>query len=242
MLCPAKKTPIPAHPTVNDMCGKLLQVFYQGIDKVSKVVDNTCSPEEDPPDESERESKAEGVEGAVGEGGGDGTTEPAEDPLPKEDDEPEENGEGESHELTDEELAARCPQLLVSCSIYGLNSYRARNPKIPGTLLLLCFCGSQTRRNNAWFFTEIVIWQMNYCRSILSGQFSITSVACFPRERMRAVSLATTAIMFCSCLLISLLPGIGVSYWLMQSRRRCSTTFGEDSLSATSSQWPPCSP
>lgn len=101
---------------------KLLQVFYQGIDKVSKVVDSKCSPDEDPPDESEREPKAESAEGAVGEGGGDGTTEPAEDTPPKEDDEPEENGEGESHELTDEELAARCRGLLVCCRIYSLKS------------------------------------------------------------------------------------------------------------------------
>lgn len=109
MLCPAKKTLKPSVPYGKYCARKLLQVFYQGIDKVSKVVDKPLLLDEDPPDESEREAKAEGAEGVVGEGGGDGTTEQAEDPSPKEDDEPEENGEGENHELTDEELAARCP-------------------------------------------------------------------------------------------------------------------------------------
>lgn len=123
VLCPAaRNTRNPAYPTVNDVCGKLLQVFYQGIDKVSKVVDKHFLPDEDSPDDSERDAKVEGAEGVVGEGGGDGTIEPAEDPPAKEDDEPEENGEGENHELTDEELAARCRYTcLVCCGFKRLN-------------------------------------------------------------------------------------------------------------------------
>lgn len=85
-----------------------MQVFYQGIDKVSKVIENPVSPDDDPPDDAEREEKGEAGEDGTGEGGGDGTTEPAEDSPAKEDDELDENGDGEKHELTDEELAARC--------------------------------------------------------------------------------------------------------------------------------------
>ena len=84
-----------------------MQVFYQGIDKVSKVIENPVSPDDDPPDDAEREEKGEAGEDGTGEGGGDGTTEPAEDSPAKEDDELDENGDGEKHELTDEELAAR---------------------------------------------------------------------------------------------------------------------------------------
>ena len=83
----------------------MLQVFYQGIDKVSKVIDKPSLCEE-PLEEPERDEKGEGP--LVGDDGGDGTTEPAEDSPTKEDDEPDETGEGEKHEMTDEELAARC--------------------------------------------------------------------------------------------------------------------------------------
>lgn len=97
----------PSNPD-DDACWTWLQVFYQGIDRVSKVVDEPFLPDEDPPDGSDRGANAEGAENVVAEGGGDGTTEPADDPAAKDDDEPEENGERETHELTDEELAARC--------------------------------------------------------------------------------------------------------------------------------------
>lgn len=89
---------------------ELLQVFYQGIDKVSKVVEKPSSCDE-PLDDAEREGKGEGAEGVVGDDSGDGM--PAEDSPTKEDDEPDENGEGEKHEMTDEELAARCGCCLV---------------------------------------------------------------------------------------------------------------------------------
>lgn len=82
------------------------QVFYQGIDKVSKAVDEPPPPDDDP--SVDGEPKAEGAEGeAGGEGGGDGAADAAEDPPTKEDDEAEEE-EVEKVEMTDEELAARC--------------------------------------------------------------------------------------------------------------------------------------
>lgn len=87
-------------------------MFYQGIDKVSKVVDKLSSCDE-PLDDAEREGKGKGPEGAVGDDGGDGTAEPVEDSPTKEDDEPDESGEEEKHEMTDEELAARCGYCLV---------------------------------------------------------------------------------------------------------------------------------
>lgn len=83
-------------------------MFYQGIDKVSNVLEKPFVPDDEPPDDTEREEKGEGGDDAAGEGGGDGTTEPAEDPPAKEDDEVDETGDAEKHEMTDEELAARC--------------------------------------------------------------------------------------------------------------------------------------
>lgn len=83
-------------------------MFYQGIDKVSRVIETPVSPDDEALDDTERGGKGEGGEDVGGEGGGDGTTEPAEDSPAKEDDELDENGDGEKHEMTDEELAARC--------------------------------------------------------------------------------------------------------------------------------------
>lgn len=90
----------------------LLQVFYQGIDKVSRVIETPFSPD-DPPDDAEREEKGADGEDIAGAGGGDGATEPAEDSPAKEDDEQAENGDGENREMTDEELAARCADVFV---------------------------------------------------------------------------------------------------------------------------------
>lgn len=99
----------------------LPQVFYQGIDKVSTVLEEPLVADDDPPDDIEREDKGEGAEEVAGEGGGHGTTEPAEDPPAKEDDEPDENGDGEKLEMTDGELAARCRCCVLCRGLYRLS-------------------------------------------------------------------------------------------------------------------------
>lgn len=85
-------------------------MFYQGIDRVSKV-QNLPLSEDEPQDGADVETKTEGVEvaeGAVNDGG-DNTIEANEDPATKDDDEQEEDaGDGNDKEMTDEELAARC--------------------------------------------------------------------------------------------------------------------------------------
>eukprot|EP00903_Cladosiphon_okamuranus_P015249 g14093.t1 len=100
------------------------KVFYQGIDKVTKVIETPVLPDDEPPDDTEREEKGEGGEDVAGEGRGDGTTEPAEDAPTKEDDELEENGDGEKHEMTDEELAARCVVLVDAVTTTVFNYVR----------------------------------------------------------------------------------------------------------------------
>lgn len=91
-----------------------IQVFYQGIDKVSKVIQNTPSSEDEPQDDADGEPTTEGaggVDGAAVEGG-DNPTETTEDPVAKDDDGQEEDGgDGNDKEMTDEELAARCEGL-----------------------------------------------------------------------------------------------------------------------------------
>lgn len=86
-----------------------LQVFYQGIDKVSKAVENRTSSGDEPRDDPDGEAKTEGAEGGVVDGEGDVSAEAIDDPPPKDDDEQDEDaGQSESKEMTDEELALRC--------------------------------------------------------------------------------------------------------------------------------------
>ncbi|CBJ30911.1 Dynein heavy chain family dynein heavy chain [Ectocarpus siliculosus] len=98
------------------------KVFYQGIDKVSKAVDEPPPPDDDP--SVDGEPKAEGAEGeAGGEGGGDGAADAAEDSPTKEDDDAEEE-EVEKVEMTDEELAARCVILVDAVTTTVFNYVR----------------------------------------------------------------------------------------------------------------------
>lgn len=84
-----------------------LQVFYQGIDKVSKAAENQLLSQDDQQDDPDGEVKAVVTEGANAEEGGDTTADAAEDP-PKDDEDQDEDREGEAKEMTDEELAVRC--------------------------------------------------------------------------------------------------------------------------------------
>lgn len=86
--------------------GTILQVFYQGIDKVSKALEH--SPHEDEPQGGlEGEGSTNGGEGGTAEGG-DAVAEDIEAPAKKDEDDQDEDAEGEATEMTDEELAARC--------------------------------------------------------------------------------------------------------------------------------------
>lgn len=85
-----------------------MQVFYQGIDKVSNAVVKPSPSEDEPLDDPEGETKPEGADTTPAEGEG-GTTTDAPEGLPGKDEEEqdEDGGEGEHEEMTDEELAIR---------------------------------------------------------------------------------------------------------------------------------------
>lgn len=96
------------------MWRNILQVFYQGIDKVSNVVEKKSSPEAEPQEDHEGEAKPGGADADTAEGGGDATADAAEDlPVKDDDEQDEDGGAGEATEMTDEELAARCRESMV---------------------------------------------------------------------------------------------------------------------------------
>lgn len=80
-------------------------MFYQGIDKVSRVIGTSSSAEDDLLDDHEGD---EGDANPDGTEGGDAPTEATEDPQAKDDAEQDDDGGGgEKPEMTDEELAVR---------------------------------------------------------------------------------------------------------------------------------------
>lgn len=84
-----------------------VQVFYQGIDKVSKTEQKPSGSEEDPSDGADGDPTSASNDALSVEGGGDNVAEDAGD-AGKEDEEQEEDGtSGEIKEMTDEELASR---------------------------------------------------------------------------------------------------------------------------------------
>lgn len=134
------------------------KVFYQGIDKVSKAVDEPPPPDDDP--SVDGEPKAEGAAGeAGGEGGSDGAADAAEDPPTKEDDDAEEE-EVEKVEMTDEELAARCAE--SSCVCF--------TPRLCCDWILRVWRNAQSAANNdhgsvfaAQFVSQESEWDKHFC-------------------------------------------------------------------------------
>lgn len=83
------------------------QVFYQGIDKVSKTVQKPSQPGEEQPDDADGELKFDSAEATSVEGGSDNVAEEAGDAGKEAEEQDEDGTSGEAAEMTDEELASR---------------------------------------------------------------------------------------------------------------------------------------